>query len=249
MDLRALTFNIRYDTAHDGPNAWPYRRAAVLEQIRALHCHVIGFQEVLGHQRRDLELGLSDYVWLGRGRERDGQGEQCCLAVRRDFQILDEGTFWLCPTPEVAGLVGWDAALARICTWAQLAKDGRSLWAFNSHWDHRGAVARWESARLFDALIDSLVEPVLLLGDFNATPDSEPLGLLTSRLQDAYAVGNPGCPAGTFHGFGRLERGPRLDYLLASAQFLVIESRICDQPSVPYPSDHFAVYGCFELLP
>jgi endonuclease/exonuclease/phosphatase family metal-dependent hydrolase len=249
MDLRALTFNIRYDTPKDGPNAWSYRRDLVFAQVQRQQCHVIGFQEVLAHQRRDLEAGLPGYVWLGQGRDLDSGGEQCCLAIDPGFEILGWGTFWLCPTPDVPGAVGWDAALTRICTWAHLARAGVEIRVLNSHWDHRGQLARLESARLLSSYVASVKEPVLLLGDFNTAPDSEPIALLASALQDSYAVIHPGCPLGTFHGFGRVPDGQRIDYLLASPEFLVVDSRILDQPGDPYPSDHFAVYASYELIP
>lgn len=232
MDLRALTFNIRYDTVKDGLNAWGFRREKALQLVRAQGCHVVGFQEVMAHQRADLEAGLDGFLWLGSGRDADGSGEQCCLAIDPSFEVLDSGTFWLCPTPDVPGAIGWDAELTRICTWASLGKNGVRFRVLNSHWDHMGVMARLESARLLCEHIKSLDEPVILMGDFNTAPDSEPIALLTAHLLDAYAHLHPGSLAGTFHGFGRTEGG-RIDYLLASSEFLVVDSYIV--PSAPKP--------------
>ena len=248
MDLRVLTFNIRYDTPKDGPNAWEFRREMALEMVASVGCHIVGFQEVLARQRADLEAGLEGYNWIGQGRDAGGDGEQCCLAIQSSLEVLDSGTFWLCPTPDIPGSLGWDAQLTRICTWAKLARDGKEFTVFNSHWDHRGQVARVESARLLFDRVMAVSEPVLLMGDFNVPPDSEPLALLTSALQDTYAEANPGSQAGTFHGFGQKLDGARIDYLLASPEFLIIDGRILDQPEGPYPSDHFAVMGSYELL-
>jgi endonuclease/exonuclease/phosphatase family metal-dependent hydrolase len=258
MDLRALTFNIRYDNPRDGINAWKYRREMALELVRSQCCHVVGFQEVMPHQRADLEAGLPEYRFLGSGRNHDGGGEQCCLAIDPALEILETGTFWLCPTPEVPGSVGWDAELTRICTWARLARDGTSLRVMNSHWDHVGERARVETARLLCDYVAALDEPVLLMGDFNTPPDSEPIALLTTWLRDVFASVHPHSPtASSFHGFGRT-RGPRIDYLLASPEFLVVDSSLvpeelpglADEPLEEriYPSDHLAVYGCFELI-
>jgi endonuclease/exonuclease/phosphatase family metal-dependent hydrolase len=238
-----------------------------LDLIRAQQCHVVGFQEVLANQRADLEAGLEGYLWLGSGRDADAGGEQCCLAIDPSFEVLDSGTFWLCPTPDVPGSVGWDAQLTRICTWASLAKDGARFRVLNSHWDHQGVLARTESARMLCEHIEALDEPVLLMGDFNTAPDSKPIALLTGRLLDTYAHIHPNSLAGTFHGFGRTE-GARIDYLLTSSEFLVIDSYIVrpnqpaetdptftlqatSSPSVDvalYPSDHHAVYGSYELI-
>lgn len=248
MDLRVLTFNIRYDNPDDRPNDWDSRRELVIELVRESCCHVVGFQEVLPRQRADLEAALPEFQWIGQGRNADVGGEQCCLAIDPTFEILDWGQFWLCPTPEVPGAVGWDAMLTRICTWARLAKDGTELTVLNSHWDHRGRRARTETARLLLERIEGRPGPVLLIGDFNTDPGSEPLALLTSMLTDSYAVIHPGSSAGTFHDFGRSSVRPRIDYLLASPQFLIVECRILDQTEGPYPSDHFAVLGIYELI-
>jgi endonuclease/exonuclease/phosphatase family metal-dependent hydrolase len=249
MDLRALTFNIRYDTPKDGLNAWPLRRQKAIDLVRAQSCNVMGFQEVLPRQRADLQAGLPEFTWIGHGRDADEGGEQCCMAIDPVFSLRDSGTFWLSPTPDVPGVVGWDAQLTRICTWAALARDGVLFTVLNAHWDHVGEMARRESARLLFERVMSVPEPVLLMGDFNTTPDSAPLQLLTSALQDTYGDTHPGSQAPTFQGFGQVPDGPRIDYLLASPEFLIVESRIVDQPEGPYPSDHFPVFGRYELLP
>lgn len=248
MDLRVLTFNIRYDNPNDCPNNWDARRDLVIGQARQTRSHVMGFQEVLPRQRADLEAGLPEYQWVGHGRNADEGGEQCCLAIDPSFDIVDSGQFWLCPTPDVPGAVGWDAMLTRICTWARLSREGIELTVLNSHWDHKGITARTQSARLLLEQIEGLPEPVLLMGDFNTDPDSKPIALLTSRLMDSYAAVHPGSLAGTFHDFGRSLVRPRIDYLLASPEFLVVECRILDQAEGPFPSDHFAVLGTYELI-
>lgn len=248
MDLRVLTFNIRYDTARDGQNAWPFRREMAAELVSSLDCHVIGFQEAMPNQRADLEASLAGYQWVGHGRDADHGGEQCCMAIRQELEIVDSGTFWLATTPDVAGAVGWDAQLTRICTWARLAGDGRQFTVFNAHWDHVGVRARVESARLLSDRVMSVPGPVLLMGDFNTAPDSEPIAILRGALQDSYADANPDSRSGTFHGFGTQMNGERIDYLFASPEFLIVESRILDQAEGPFPSDHFPVFARLELL-
>ena len=248
MDLRALTFNVRYDNPRDGSHSWPFRKEAVFLFLNSLKCHVIGFQEVLAHQRADLETSLDDYQWVGIGRNLGDTGEQCCLAVHSSFEILEQGTFWLSPTPDIPGCIGWDAQLTRICTWARLRKAGVTFLVLNSHWDHKGEIARLESAKLLLQQATNLREPVLVMGDFNAPPDSEPIAVLASALQDCYAIDNPGCHLGTFHGFGKTTPTARIDYLFASSDFLTVESRILEDISAPpYLSDHYPVWASLEL--
>ena len=142
--IRAMTFNIRLDIASDGANAWPHRRQMVAALIRHEAPDLLGTQEVIVHQKEYLEAQFPDYTFVGVGRD-DGEkaGEFSPLAWRNDrFEMLDSGTFWLSPTPEVPSK-GWDAALPRVATWALLRdlRSGRMIRVLNTHFDHVGTQA------------------------------------------------------------------------------------------------------------
>ena len=77
-------------------------------------------QEVLNSQLLDLNFSLSEYSFVGIGRE-DGKkkGEFCPIFFNKyRFELIESETFWLSETPEKIS-VGWDAALERICTYAR----------------------------------------------------------------------------------------------------------------------------------
>ena len=87
-------------------------------------------------------------------------------------------------------------------------------------------------------------ERVVMLGDFNAEVQSEPLRLLLAEQAD----GGPGLtdavPAeahGTFHNWTGGRDGPRIDFILAGPGWKVSSSRIRVDPGPPYPSDHYPV--------
>ncbi|RYD45905.1 MAG: endonuclease/exonuclease/phosphatase family protein, partial [Verrucomicrobiaceae bacterium] len=183
--LVAGTYNIRYDNPGDVEkgNSWQQRAPVIAGLIRFHEFDVLGTQEAFHHQLLDLQKLLPDYAYVGCGRD-DGKeaGEHAAIFYRKDkFTLLDSGTFWLSQTPEKPGK-GWDADLPRICTWAKLRKngDGKVLFAFNTHFDHRGVQARLESARLIVARIREIAkdEPVILTGDFNVDQTSESYGSL-----------------------------------------------------------------------
>lgn len=247
MKLRLLTFNLRYDVAHDGANRWPHRRDLVLDLVRRLDADIVGFQEALPHQRWDLEQGLPGYRMVGRGREKDAGGEQCTLAFKPSIELLDCETFWLCPTPDQPGTVGWDAMLTRICTRARFKVQGREISVFNAHFDHHGPLAPGHSAKLLLERMEGLEHPHLLMGDFNSTPDSEALAVLRSRLRDSLDERHPGDSRGTYHEFGTLARPTRIDYLMMSPHWTILDCDIVSQEEGPYPSDHFPVLGTFSL--
>ncbi len=246
-DLRLLTFNIRYDVAHDGANAWTHRRSRVIDLIRHLDADVVGFQEVLPHQRWDLERGLPGYRLIGRGRERDAGGEQCTLAFKPGLELLDCETFWLSPTPEEAGSRGWDAMLTRICTRARLRHQGREISVFNAHFDHHGQAAPTHSAAMILERMSALDHPHLLMGDFNSTPTSQALHVLRGRLRDSFSERHPDDTRGTYHEYGALEQPTRIDYLMVSHHWQILDCQILEQSQGPYPSDHFPVLGTYRL--
>ena len=50
LDLKVMTFNIRYDNPVDNLNNWKYRKEAVTKLIRAENIDILGAQEVLANQ-------------------------------------------------------------------------------------------------------------------------------------------------------------------------------------------------------
>jgi len=254
-DLRAMTFNIRLDIASDGANAWPNRKEMVAALIAREAPDILGMQEVLLNQKRDLEASLPGYQFAGVARD-DGReaGEFSPLAWRRDRFVLETtGTFWLSPTPEMPGK-GWDAAFPRIATWAVLRekKSGMRLRVLNTHFDHVGREARLNSAAMIARWVAEGPDralPTIVLGDFNADPQSEPYqriaGDRAAGLRDARAVTRtpPYGPPGTFTGFD-IMRAPALpiDHIFVTRAFAVDSYAVITQHwGGRLPSDHYPV--------
>jgi len=266
-DVRAMTFNIRYGTAPDGPNSWESRKELVLEAIKAFDPDVLGTQECLRFQADYLAGHLADYEFVGAGRD-DGEdaGEMCGVFYRSTrFEKLDEGHFWLSETPEAVGSRGWDAALPRMATWVRLRAREDTLGGFvvvNTHFDHAGAEARLESARLVSDHIRALRDdmPAIVMGDFNSPADSTAgrpyAALLTGggdpsrALVDAYRATHPhpGPDEGTFNAFEGLIDGARIDWILVTPDIKVLEGDI-DRRHLRglYPSDHFPVTAVLRI--
>jgi endonuclease/exonuclease/phosphatase family metal-dependent hydrolase len=253
--LRAMTFNIRLDLASDGANAWPNRKTMVAELIRHEAPALLGMQEVLLHQKRDLEAALPGYAFVGAARD-DGaeKGEFSPLAFRRDrFDLLDSGTFWLSPTPAQPGKA-WDAAYPRIATWALLRErgSGRRLAVLNTHFDHVGTAARLNSAAMIaDWSRERLTggDAVIVLGDFNAAPSSEPIQLLADparsglRMARSVSATPPYGPPGTFTAF-KIDADPSepIDHVLVSEHFDVLGiATVTQHWGGRLPSDHYPV--------
>lgn len=253
--LRAMTYNIRLDLASDGPNAWAGRKTMVAGMIRYEAPDVIGLQEVLLHQKRDLQAALPAYAFVGVGRDDGAEGgEFSPVGWRRDrFELIETATFWLSPTPWKPGKA-WDAAYPRIATWAVLRdrRSGRHIRIINTHFDHVGVEARTRSAALIAEWTARHVakgQPVIAMGDFNTSADTPPMVLLAeparSGLQLARSISAepPFGPAGTFNAFCiDADEALAIDHVLVSPAFAVQRYAVLTQHwNGRLPSDHYPV--------
>jgi len=217
-----MSYNIRYNNVNDGENKWDERKDDVVALLNHYEPLVFGIQEGLLEQVQYIrdQSGVYDYSGVGRD-DGNEKGEFTAIFYNKEnLTLLTEGTFWLSETPEKVSK-DWDAALPRICSYAQFKfKDtDRTFWFFNAHFDHVGKIARANSATLIVQKIKEIagsVSPVILSGDFNATPSSQPILNIISYLKDAFSNTQKAFygPIGTFSGFdtsAKLE--DRIDYI------------------------------------
>lgn len=254
---RVMTYNIRLDTAADGDDSWAFRRRAVAALIAQHRPDVLGLQEVLPHQRRDVEVDLPDYAFVGVAREDgDRRGESTPIGFLRDrFVLRESGTFWLSPTP-AQPTIGWDAACPRIATWARLqdAVGDRRLLVVNTHLDHVGAVARVESARMIRGWARGRREHgevVVVMGDFNSAAGEPAHAAMTApgdvRLRDTLRITETAHagPLGTFTGFGSVDDpdvGRAIDHVFVGDGVRVLRHvTVAQRVGGRLPSDHSAV--------
>ena len=260
--LRVMSFNIRYDNPRDGANGWANRRETALKTIAEFDADLVGLQEVLPAQAAEVSDRFgADYELLGVPRE-DGRtrGEIPLILYRRErFEKRRDGTFWLSQTPEVVGSRGWDAVCVRSATWVELRdrrNADRSLLFFNAHWDHKGELARSESAKLMRRRIAELTgggrAAVVITGDFNADAGSPShralLGIddaeglrLSDTFADRHLSTGSSSNAFTYHGFSGSGH-ERIDWILRNDHLRALEAAIDRrQFDGRYASDHFPV--------
>jgi endonuclease/exonuclease/phosphatase family metal-dependent hydrolase len=247
----AMTFNIRLDTESDKENNWHYRKAKLVELIKFYQPDILGIQEALANQMDYLDSSLTDYDFVGVGRD-DGKkaGEYSALFYNsKKFTVIKSNTFWLSETPEKVSF-GWDAACRRVCTYALLENKltKKQFWAFNTHFDHQGEKARIESMNLIVLKINQLTKsskPVVLMGDLNMTPEHESIKTITKLLEDASSISKSKAygPVGTFIGFDvNAIADKRLDYVFVSGLKVSRYRHIEDRRKNNLPiSDHLPV--------
>jgi endonuclease/exonuclease/phosphatase family metal-dependent hydrolase len=255
-----MSFNIRYGTANDGPDAWPHRRAQLIGLLAREAPDVIGTQEALRFQLDEIRAALPHYGAVGVGRD-DGReaGEYAAILFdTRRLELVAGGTFWLSDTPAVPGSATWGNRVTRICTWARLREraTGRGVAVYNVHLDHESQPARERGVALVLERIRARAdgrpagEPVLLLGDFNAGEANPAVARVRAAgFRDAFRVRHPAEPlAGTFNAFRGDSTGDKIDYVFVPADAAVLHAAILrDQEAGRFPSDHFPVTARLRL--
>jgi endonuclease/exonuclease/phosphatase family metal-dependent hydrolase len=255
--LAVMSFNIRYGTASDGDNRWANRRDVLFDVIRQIDADVIGLQEALDGQMREIMAAVPGYGVVGVGRD-DGRtrGEYAAILFRTSrFHVSDAGTFWFSDTPGVVASRSWGNTITRVCTWARLVdRDGRAFWHYNVHLDHQSQPSRERSAALLVERITARGgpgEPAIVTGDFNAGEDNRALTTVrTAGFADTFRVKHPDAiHAGTFTGFDlKAITGPKIDYVLVPPGSEVLDAAIVrTSRDGRYPSDHFPVTARVRL--
>ena len=256
------TYNIRYENQGDYKkgNGWKQRCPVVCAQINFQHPDILGTQEVLAEQLDDMKALLTDYDYIGVGRD-DGKrkGEHTVIFYdRKTIRLLQQGHFWLSETPDRPGL-GWDAACTRICTWGKFRSKRwkKTFYFFNLHMDHVGIVARRESAKLVVNRIKEIAKgaPVILTGDFNVDQNDTIYSIFTTSglLNDSYEHSKQRfAENGTFNGFNPDRKtDSRIDHVFVSPCFNVMRYGILTNSywsdnGNRLPSDHYPVFVRLE---
>ena len=248
-NVRIMTYNLRVDNAGDGVNSFTNRTDRVIAMLEAQKPDIVGFQECTHLMRAYLEQHMPEYAFVGCGRERNYQGESMAIAYRKQgFAPVRVDNFWLTATPSIAGstLGGDQSGCPRMATVAVLYsfEAGCEICVCNTHLDHVGAVARQIEAALVCAALDKYPQPLVLMGDMNATPDSPEIATLTNAMRSRGARDVTAHLGGTFHGFGRIapEKRIKIDYIFANGECSVCSMVPDDAENQGlYYSDHFAI--------
>ncbi|KAI5358744.1 putative endonuclease/exonuclease/phosphatase [Septoria linicola] len=285
--IRIMSYNIRFAATDRGEGEEPWegvRAPRVISQIRfntiSNPAAFVGMQEVLKSQLDDVMTGLNDgraksepeWAFLGVGRD-DGKeaGEYSPLLYRPSvWKLENSSTIWLSPTPEIPGSKGWDAAVTRVLTIGDFEnrQTGALVTAMNTHFDHIGAIAREDSARMITEEINKRQNgpgksrerqqpAIFLTGDFNSEPGQEAYQYLTREDSLVYdvkgavpATRHYGNRIGTFSGFDG-QSDSLIDYIFLNKagswtpKTYAVLANVFDEKV--YYSDHQAVVTDVEL--
>lgn len=241
--IRVASYNIRGDLARDHAtvNAWQKRKDSLYKVIRRHDFDIVAMQEVVASQMEDIEKALDYEFVCARGLFNP------ILFKRERFELLHAEIFWLNETMEPYAK-GWDAKYDRYCLWVALRerKTGREFCIFNTHLDHRGAVAKREAAALIsrEALKHGEGRAIFICGDMNSFDTTDCYAAYTRHFADSRRIAKiVEGPEGTAHNFGKV-KPVRIDYIFVNDKVEVMRYEADDEkyPNGMYPSDHLPIF-------
>ncbi|MCA9103340.1 MAG: endonuclease/exonuclease/phosphatase family protein [Planctomycetales bacterium] len=249
--LRVMTYNLRY-ASDTPPNSWGERLPVAVAMLEATAPDVIGTQEGLYRQIKDLDAALPDYAWIGIGREGGSHGEFMAVFYRRErFEPVEFDYYWLSDTPEVVASATWGNTSIRMVTWVRFRDRiaGNEFYVLDTHLDNAVRDAREKSAQLIvqrTARLDPNL-PVVLLGDFNSRAEKSQVYdtlVADGAFADAWnAAAQRGEPIDTFHDYEQVgDSGRRIDWILTRGPVQVRSAAVVTfSQDGQFPSDHFPV--------
>ncbi|MFC4494841.1 endonuclease/exonuclease/phosphatase family protein [Streptomyces ovatisporus] len=273
MELHVMTFNLRYaDYDSASPHSWPRRRPVMAELLTREAPDLIGTQEGLHRQLRDIHVDIQrsgkTYEWIGMGREGGSRGE--FMAVFYDTGRLapvEYEHFWIFENPHTVGGKWPRSGSPRMVTWVRFRDlaGGGEFYALNTHLDNAGHGARIGGARLLVEQIHRPAAPLppfeadlprVLTGDFNVPATAEEGGvydilLREGEMTDSWTAAPPDRRSAeyrTWHDYEGPAPGPRIDWILTSPGVRTTSAKINTFAlDGRYPSDHFPVQAVLEL--
>jgi endonuclease/exonuclease/phosphatase family metal-dependent hydrolase len=263
IDIRIMSFNIRYGTASDGENQWDHRKDLVFNVIRQYSPDVLGLQEALRFQIDEIRKIFPEYGEIGEGRHGGTEGEYSPILYRIEkFGVDESKTFWLSDTPEIPS-THWGNSIFRICTWGRLIdrQSEIAFYMYNTHLDHQSQPSREMSVQLIIDVIKNRKQkdPFALAGDFNAGEENRAILYVKGKRKvkdqspltavDSFRLLYPAEKnVGTFNGFKGITTGEKIDYIFVTPGTNTLEASIVrTEKDGRFPSDHFPVTAMIRI--
>lgn len=225
------------------------RAPLIVETIRSFAPDSFGAEECTPEWKKLLTEQLPEYTWVGTPRNLLFGEASPVFYNSEKYEALDSGTFWLSTTPLIPSR-GWDGQFNRVCSYVVL-KDkitGFTYAHFNTHFDHRGKIARLEAVAVVSKMIAKICPgiPVILSGDLNETENSEmysrviECGFADTRSEAKNVINGE---SASYHGYRDIQSTP-IDFIFVNSAFVksveLYETDLTKYNNI-YPSDHHPV--------
>lgn len=261
--VRVATFNVLSPLLAD----WHRRKTVVTDQLRAIEPDIIALQEVDAGEHRDRGiadlLGPDRHVAWHSQTTPDGVG--LALASRWPFGKIHERSLGV---TDRAAMFPWSAVLVAEVRAPQplgTLHVAHHKPVFQFDYEHERELQAVRAARFIEEVLGNRDEHVVVVGDFDATPDSSSIRFWTGRqslagvsvsYHDAWEVLRPNDPGHTFTPDNPLVArgdmfsagGRRIDYVMVRGRSFgpTLEVRSVDLIGVEpqggvHASDHYGV--------
>ena len=263
---RFATYNVRYVNPKNGDTGdkyWGNRRKYVIRHVLENKLDIVGMQEVTGNNRdsitgtsqlEDLCQGLKDYTCIAYERN-DKKYSYNAIFYRTDkYECLSHSSFWLSETPQKASK-SWGGTMYRRCIVAHMRDKNtqQEFWFANAHTDYSPLEAGLNQAKLLADTLPKIAGklPIILVGDlnYNKMKNPEIYHIYRATMEDQPHPYTP-----TYQNWHTVRdttyTGQEIDYLFYR-QMRGLNWQVVTEDfgrSVP-PSDHFPLYGDFQLIP
>jgi endonuclease/exonuclease/phosphatase family metal-dependent hydrolase len=251
--VSVLSLNLRFGLADDGPNAWDHRKESVVRLFKEHGPDLIATQEANDFQIDFLAQNLSAYTYIGRRRPAPRFWQDNILFYRKTIVCEDCVHFFLSETPHIPSR-SFGSRFPRQASLGLFDVNGQRLICINTHFDFENP-AQMGAVRVIKEQLSAYSDeiPTILMGDFNATPESPCYQWLTGQEVDGETGLNfnetfeTPYPS-TLHRFTGKPAGGYIDWILFRGPLRLEEYGVLQEPVEGiYPSDHFPVTAVFEL--
>lgn len=251
--LSVLSLNLRFGLADDGPNAWDFRKKGVIKLFKRENPDFIATQEANDFQTDFIAENMGNYNYIGRRCPAPLFWQDNILFYRKTIDCEHNLHFFLSITPHIPSR-SFGSRYPRQCTLGCFRFNGRQLICINTHFDFETPAQLGASRAIMDrlGLYDDTI-PTVLMGDFNATPQSPCYRLLTGKEADRETrlcfneTFQPPYPS-TFHRFTGNPIEGYIDWILCRGPISIEACEVLGEPvDGIFPSDHFPVKAVFLL--
>jgi endonuclease/exonuclease/phosphatase family metal-dependent hydrolase len=249
--MTIVTYNIRNVYQKDGINSFVHRAGLIVDTILEKNPDIICFQEATEKIITMLRRCLApEYTVLFTQREEGLSGEGLAVAYRQDrCTLYGLEIFWLSPTPHViASKFPGQSKHSRICQKLLFKNEqtGKLFKLYNIHLEERSEEVRVQQMELVMEHWATETVPTLLMGDFNTVPTGKVYPSCTERG----LVDLTGDISVTFHKFGQMNPGWKLDYIFTDAATAALAGEVCVWDHCVngiYLSDHYPLELSVDL--
>lgn len=235
--FKVLSYNIHH--ANPPSETGKIDLEAIAKVINESGADLVGLQEVDVHTIRSgkssnqaEELGemTGRHVFFSKGI--DFQGGEYGTAILSKYPILESERYEL---PNLEGLNAESRTLAVVT----VEVEGKPVKFANTHLDYTNAENNLLQVTRILEIFDGEKLPVIMVGDFNALPESASVQLLDRHFTRS-------CTQNCGFTIPQIQPKRTIDYIMASAgsPFEVKEHQVIDEP---YASDHLPVLAVYRF--